>query len=106
MHSLVTHSTIPYQTGATHLHVSCHFVGLQPKEVGLPVHAYVAREEVKASGTEKAQRVFQHLPTSVRHTEVEEIGVEHLLKDVKDATVSTLSTEVAGKAQVRPSAWS
>ena len=37
----------------------------------------------------------------VRHTEVEEIGVEHLLKDVKDATISTLSTEVAGKAQVR-----
>jgi 26S proteasome regulatory subunit N8 len=73
---------------------------VQPKEVGLPVHAYVAREEVKPAGTEKAQRVFQHLPTSVRHTEVEEIGVEHLLKDVKDATISTLSTEVAGKAQV------
>jgi 26S proteasome regulatory subunit N8 len=74
---------------------------VQPREVGLPIHAYVAREEVKPSGTEKAQRVFVHMRTTVRHTEVEEIGVEHLLKDVKDATISTLSTEVAGKAQVR-----
>ena len=38
---------------------------LQPKEVGLPVHAYVAREEVKPAGTEKAQRVFVHQPTQV-----------------------------------------
>jgi hypothetical protein len=46
---------------------------------------------------------LRHVPAhvQVRHTEVEEIGVEHLLKDVKDATISTLSTEVAGKAQVR-----
>jgi 26S proteasome regulatory subunit N8 len=75
---------------------------LQPKEVGLPVHAYIAREEVKAEGTAKAQQVFVHLPTSVAQTEAEEIGVEHLLRDVKDQTVSTLSTEVVGKAQVRP----
>lgn len=74
---------------------------MQPKEVGLPIHAYVAKEEVKPAGTEKAQRVFVHLETTVKATEVEEIGVEHLLKDVKDATISSLSTEVAGKAQVR-----
>lgn len=42
-------------------------VCLQPKEVGLPVHAYVAREEVKPAGTEKAQRVFVHQPTQVCH---------------------------------------
>jgi hypothetical protein len=75
-------------------------VTLQPKEVGLPIHAYVGREQVKPEGTEKAQQVFVHVSTNVKHTEVEEIGVEHLLKDVKDATISTLSTEVAGKAQV------
>lgn len=74
---------------------------MQPVEVGLPIHAYVAREQVKPEGTEKAQHVFVHVPTAVRHTEVEEIGVEHLLKDVKDSTISTLSTEVAGKAQAR-----
>jgi 26S proteasome regulatory subunit N8 len=74
---------------------------LQPKEVGLPIHAYVGREQVKPEGTERAQQVFVHVATHVKHTEVEEIGVEHLLKDVKDATISTLSTEVGSKAQVR-----
>lgn len=70
--------------------------------MGLPIHAYVAQEEVKEEATEKSQKVFQHLPTSVAQTEAEEIGVEHLLRDVKDATISSLSTEVVGKLQVRP----
>jgi hypothetical protein len=74
---------------------------LQPREVGLPVHAYVAQEQIKPEGTEKAQQVFVHLPTSVSQTEAEEIGVEHLLRDVKDATISTLSTDIVSQAQVR-----
>ena len=73
---------------------------MQPREVGLPVHAYVAQEQVKPEGTEKAQQVFVHLPTTVSQTEAEEIGVEHLLRDVKDATVSTLSTDIVSQAQV------
>ena len=82
------------------LSANCWLV-TQPKEVGLPVHAYVAKEQVKEEATEKAQKVFQHLPISVGQTEAEEIGVELLLRDVKDATISTLSTEVVGKLQVR-----
>lgn len=74
---------------------------MQPREVGLPVHAYVAQEQVKPEGTEKAQQVFVHLPTAVSQTEAEEIGVEHLLRDVKDATISTLSTDIVSQAQVR-----
>lgn len=62
--------------------------------MGLPVHAYNAIEEIREGGTEKAQKVFINLPTEVGATEAEEIGVEHLLRDVKDATVSTLSAEV------------
>lgn len=73
---------------------------MQPREVGLPVHAYVAQEQVKPEGTEKAQQVFVHLPTTVSQTEAEEIGVEHLLRDVKDATISTLSTDIVSQAQV------
>ena len=75
---------------------------MQPREVGLPVHAYVAQEQVKPEGTEKAQQVFVHLPTTVSQTEAEEIGVEHLLRDVKDATISTLSTDIVSQAQVSP----
>jgi 26S proteasome regulatory subunit N8 len=65
-----------------------------PKEMGLPVAAYLAREEVREDGTEKSKRVFANLPTEVGATEAEEIGVEHLLRGVKDVTLSTLSTDV------------
>lgn len=67
---------------------------VQPKDMGLPVHAYLARDEVREDGTERSKKVFVNLPTEVGATEAEEIGVEHLLRDVKDAAVSTLSSEV------------
>jgi hypothetical protein len=70
------------------------FLPVQPKEMGLPVHAYMARDEVREDGTEKSRKVFVNLPTEVGATEAEEIGVEHLLRDVKDAAVSSLATEV------------
>eukprot|EP00798_Chlamydomonas_sp_ICE-L_P024687 gene24687-10318_t len=72
---------------------------VEPKEIGLPFTAYAAVDEVREDGTEKAQKVFVSVPTEVGQTEAEEIGVEHLLRDVKDATVSTLSTDVAAKLQ-------
>ncbi|GMH41082.1 hypothetical protein BSKO_08992 [Bryopsis sp. KO-2023] len=72
---------------------------VQPKELGLPITAYYSKEEVKEDGTEKSKRVFVNVPTEVGQTEAEEIGVEHLLRDVKDATVSTLATEVSAKVQ-------
>ncbi|KAG1666147.1 hypothetical protein FOA52_011558 [Chlamydomonas sp. UWO 241] len=72
---------------------------VQPKAIGLPFTAYHAIDEVRADGTEKAQKVFVSVPTEVGQTEAEEIGVEHLLRDVKDATISTLSSDVSGKLQ-------
>ena len=39
---------------------------VQPREMGLPVHAYMAREEVREDGTERSKRVFANLPTEVR----------------------------------------
>lgn len=72
---------------------------VQPKETGLPFTAYYSVDEVREDGTEKAQKVFISIPTEVGQTEAEEIGVEHLLRDVKDATISTLATDVSGKLQ-------
>lgn len=46
----------------------------QPREMGLPVHAYTAIDEIKEDATQKAQRVFANLPTEVGATEAEEIG--------------------------------
>ncbi|KAG2487285.1 hypothetical protein HYH03_014126 [Edaphochlamys debaryana] len=70
---------------------------VQPKEVGLPFTAYYSVDEVRTDGTEKAKKVFNSLPTEVGQTEAEEIGVEHLLRDVKDATLSSLAGDVSSK---------
>ncbi|CAD7702890.1 unnamed protein product [Ostreobium quekettii] len=72
---------------------------VQPNEIGLPITAYHAQEEVREDGTEKSKKVFLNVPTEVGQTEAEEIGVEHLLRDVKDATISTLATDVSAKVQ-------
>ncbi|XP_019179482.1 PREDICTED: 26S proteasome non-ATPase regulatory subunit 7 homolog A-like [Ipomoea nil] len=71
-------------------------IDVQPKELGIPTKAYYAVEEVKENATQKSQ-VFVHVPSEIAAHEVEEIGVEHLLRDVKDTTISTLATEVTGK---------
>lgn len=36
-----------------------------------------------------------HVPSAIEAEEAEEIGVEHLLRDIKDSTTTTLSTRVA-----------
>ncbi|KAG6436634.1 hypothetical protein SASPL_101536 [Salvia splendens] len=72
-------------------------IDVQPKELGIPTKAYYAVEEVKENATQKSQNVFVHVPSEIAAHEVEEIGVEHLLRDVKDTTISTLATEVTGK---------
>merc|ERR1712216_595399 len=43
------------------------------------------------------QWTFQHVPCEIGATESEEVGVEHLLRDVKDTTISTLANQVAQK---------
>ncbi|KAI3988855.1 hypothetical protein MKX01_016426 [Papaver californicum] len=72
-------------------------IDVQPKELGIPTKAYYDIEEVKENATQKSQKVFVHVQSEIAAHEVEEIGVEHLLRDVKDTTISTLSTEVTGK---------
>uniref|UniRef100_A0ACD5ZX56 Uncharacterized protein n=1 Tax=Avena sativa TaxID=4498 RepID=A0ACD5ZX56_AVESA len=69
-------------------------IDVQPKELGIPTKAYYAVEE---NATQKSQKVFVHVPSEIAAHEVEEIGVEHLLRDVKDTTISTLATQVSSK---------
>lgn len=45
------------------------------------------------------RRQFVHVPTSIDATQAEEVGVEHLLRDIKDASQGTLSKQVSDKAQ-------
>lgn len=45
----------------------------------------------------KSRQTFQHISSSVGALEAEEVGVEHLLRDVMDSTISPLSTQINQK---------
>lgn len=66
-----------------------------PQEIGIPTKAYVSVEEVTEDG-QTANR-FHHLPSLIGALEAEEVGVEHLLRDVKDTNISTLATRINDK---------
>merc|ERR1712216_120702 len=72
-------------------------VDVSPDNVGIPTSAYRLENEIRDDGTQKEEKTFVHVPSSIEAFEAEEIGVEHLLRDVKDNTVSTLATQVAEK---------
>jgi len=73
-------------------------IDVAPKEeFQIPTKAYVAVEEVKEDATETPSLQFKHIPSTIGALEAEEVGVEHLLRDVKDTSVSTLATKVHGK---------
>lgn len=57
----------------------------------IPVAAYMGAERVKPDGTPIVTS-FQNVPTIVDFLEVEEIGVEHLLRDIKDVDMSEIGT--------------
>lgn len=61
--------------------------------VGIPTDAYFAVEEIKDDGT-STSRTFVHCPSTIEAEEAEEIGVEHLLRDVRDQSTGTLSQRI------------
>ena len=44
-------------------------------------------------------KTFVHTPSTIEAEEAEEIGVEHLLRDIRDVAVGTLSTRVTSQLQ-------
>jgi len=69
-------------------------VDVNPEKVGIPTDAYFAVDEVKADGS-SAGRTFYHVPGEIRAEDAEEIGVEHLLRDVRNAAAGTLATRIS-----------
>jgi 26S proteasome regulatory subunit N8 len=95
-------------------------IDVQPKEAGVPTDAYFAVEEIKdvsgqvMTGSSEGKwthltyvsqdgtttsRTFVHTPSIIEAEEAEEIGVEHLLRDIRDVAVGTLSTRVTNQLQ-------
>lgn len=73
-------------------------IDVVPKEIGVPTDAYFAVEEIKGDGT-STERTFVHTPSVIVAEEAEEIGVEHLLRDIRDVAVGTLSSRITGQLQ-------
>ncbi|KAL1846369.1 proteasome regulatory particle subunit [Paecilomyces lecythidis] len=73
-------------------------IDVQPKEVGVPTDAYFAVDEIKDDGT-TTSKTFVHTPSIIEAEEAEEIGVEHLLRDIRDVAVGTLSTRITSQLQ-------
>jgi 26S proteasome regulatory subunit N8 len=73
----------------------------EDKKLDIPTKAYVGVEEVDsatakdASSSEKLQ--FVHIGSEIGALEAEEVGVEHLLRDIKDTSVSNLGKGIEGK---------
>lgn len=71
-------------------------VDVKPKNIGLPTEAYRAVEEIHDDGT-PTTKTFEHVASEIGAEEAEEVGVEHLLRDIKDTTVGTLSQKVTNQ---------
>jgi len=73
-------------------------IDVQPREddLGIPTTSYIAEEEIQ-EGSQKSSMQFQHILSEIGALEAEEVGVEHLLRDVKDTSVSDLSKQITEK---------
>lgn len=71
-------------------------IDAKPKDLGLPTEAYYSVEEVHDDGT-PTSKTFEHVLSEIGAEEAEEVGVEHLLRDIKDTTLGTLSQRITNQ---------
>lgn len=68
-------------------------VDIEQGGVGIPTDAYIAIVAVKKDGT-FTEPTFNHIPSTIEAEEAEEIGVEHLLRDIRDQAAGSLSIKI------------
>ena len=71
-------------------------IDVRPDFEGVPVKTYTALETLQEDGKE-TKLEFTHLASRIDATESEEVGVEHLLRDINDPSVSTLAGTIRHK---------
>ena len=64
--------------------------------VGVPVKGYAAVDTL-SDDSQQTTLEFSHVDTIIDATESEEVGVEHLLRDINDPSVSTLAGTIKHK---------
>ncbi|CDJ43543.1 26S proteasome regulatory subunit, putative [Eimeria tenella] len=72
-------------------------VDVEPKDMVVPAKAYCTIEE--PTNSKAFRKSFVYVPCTIGAYEAEEVGVEHLLRDTKNASTSTLATKVEDKLE-------
>ena len=80
-------------------------IDVRPGRESIPTTAYRVVEEVDSNVPEgqgggnvaEVRKSFAHVPSLIGAMEAEEVGVEHLLRDINDPTVSTVANLVKAK---------
>lgn len=67
------------------------------RQRGLPVSAYYVVEETSDDGSQPT-RTFKNMASELGAEETEEVGVEHLLRDIKDTTAGTIGQRIESTA--------
>lgn len=62
--------------------------------IDIPTDCYRSIQEIREDGS-SSERSFVHYPSSIEAEEAEEIGVEHLLRDVKDENSGNLTIKLS-----------
>lgn len=73
-------------------------IDIRPTVEDIPCKSYFSEETVQEDG-KAIVRTFKHIASEVGAYEAEEVGVEHLLRDVNDPSLSSLSEQVRQKIQ-------
>jgi 26S proteasome regulatory subunit N8 len=81
-------------------------IDVRPHQKSIPTTAYKMVEQVEDSsgsnpnansGRAEVKKSFAHVPSTIGATEAEEVGVEHLLRDINDPTISTITSLIQAK---------
>ncbi|KAL9657404.1 hypothetical protein ABK040_014392 [Willaertia magna] len=89
IHQIIKEKYLPHPTYV--------IIDVNPQQQNvIPTDAYVAVEE-REDQQSQPTLTFTHLPSEIGALEAEEIGVEHLLRDVKDTTISDLASSVSNR---------
>merc|ERR1740129_239153 len=79
-------------------------IDVRPDRQSIPATAYRVIEEVDSTTSSSSpnsggavNKTFAHVPSVIGAMEVEEVGVEHLLRDINDPTVSTVASLIKAK---------
>lgn len=72
-------------------------IDVNPKDdLEIPTQAYISIEN-KPEAKSVSRRTFMHVPCEIGAQEAEEVGVEHLLRNIRDTSMSTVTGQVQNK---------